>query len=72
MAFSPPLVLDHQLPSRLKHDLQSWMCKGGDVDGPNVDDEQITLDGVFLLYAGNLPQPHSFFGRIRNMKKIES
>ena len=67
MAFSPPLVLDHQLPSGLKHDLQSWMCKGGD-----VDDKQITLDGVFLLYVGNLPQPHSFFGRIRNMKKIES
>ena len=48
------------------------MCEGGDVDGPDVGDGQIALDGVFSLYVGNLRQSHSLFGRIRNRKKIES
>ena len=71
IAFSPPLVLDHQPPSKLRHGSQSWMCEGGDVDGLDVGDRQIALDGMFSLYVDNLPQPHSFFGRIRNRKKIK-
>ena len=72
VTFSPPLVLDYQPPFELRHGSQSWMCEGGNVDGSDVGDGQITLDGEFSLCVGNLPQPHSFFGRIRNRKKTES
>ena len=72
MAFYPPLVLDHQPPSGLRHGSQSWMCEGGDVNGPDMGDGQMALDGVFSLYISNLHQPHSFLGRIRSRKKIEN
>ena len=49
MAFSPPLVLDHQPPSELRHGSQSWMCEGGDVDGPDVGDGPWTGCSHFML-----------------------
>ena len=36
-----------------------------------MGDEHMALDGVFSLYVGNLSQPHSFIGAIRNKKEIE-
>ena len=72
MAFSLPLVLDHQPPLGLKHGSQSCMCEGGGVDGLDVSDRQMALNGVFSLYIDNLSQPHSFFGRIRSRKKLEN
>ena len=55
IAFSPPLVLDHQPPFGLRHGLQSWMCEDRDVDGPDVGDGEMALDGGFSLYVGNIP-----------------
>ena len=55
IAFSPPLVLDHQPPFGLRHGSQSWMCEDRDVDGPDVGDGEMALDGGFSLYVGNIP-----------------
>ena len=41
------------------------------MDCLDMGDEQMALDGVFSLYVGNLSQPHSFIGAIRNKKEIE-
>ena len=51
MAFSPPLILDHQSPFVLRHGSQSSMCEGGDMDGPNMGDGHMALDGCshFIL-----------------------
>ena len=49
-------MLNHQLPSGLRHGSQSKLCKGMAMDGPNVSDGQMALNGVFSLYVGNLPQ----------------